>query len=36
LVAETVDLVERELPQVDTAAARKALARRDEPWELPA
>jgi hypothetical protein len=32
LVAETVDLVERELPAVDTTACRKALARRDLPW----
>ena len=36
LVAETVELVERELPGVDTGAARKALARRDQAWELPA
>ena len=36
LVAETVELVERNLPTVDTAACRKALARRDEPWVLPA
>ncbi len=34
LVAETVELVERELPGVDTAACRKALARRDEPWAM--
>lgn len=32
LVGEMVDLVERELPEVDTAACRRALARRDEPW----
>jgi hypothetical protein len=33
LVADVVTLVERELPEVDTAAARKALASTDEPWE---
>ncbi len=32
LVSETVALVERELPDVDTAAARKSLASRDQPW----
>ncbi len=32
LVAETVVLVERELPEVDTGAVRKALARDDRPW----
>lgn len=32
LVADTVTLVERELPEVDTAAARKALDRNDPPW----
>jgi hypothetical protein len=32
LVAETVALVERELPEVDTAAAHKAIDRQDEPW----
>jgi hypothetical protein len=36
LVADTVALVERELPEVDTAAARKGLARRDEAWPMPA
>jgi hypothetical protein len=35
LVADTVALVERELPEVDTAACRKGLARRDEPWAMP-
>lgn len=40
LVAETVELVERELPHdadrqrgVDTSACRTALARNDPPWE---
>jgi len=40
LVAETADLVERELPHdrdaqrgVDTSACRKSLARNDLPWE---
>jgi hypothetical protein len=33
LVAETVDLVDRELPEVDTSAVRKSLASRDEPWK---
>ncbi len=32
LVSETVALVERELPAVDTSAVRKALASRDQPW----
>jgi hypothetical protein len=32
LVSDTVALVERELPDVDTAAVRKALASREEPW----
>lgn len=32
LVEETVTLVEREVPEVDTAAARKALTRDDKPW----
>jgi hypothetical protein len=32
LVSETVALVERELPEVDTSAVRKALASRDQPW----
>jgi hypothetical protein len=32
LVSDTVALVERELPGVDTSAARKALASRDQPW----
>jgi len=34
LVTETVALVERELPGVDTSACRKALARRDAPWTM--
>jgi hypothetical protein len=32
LVAETLTLVERELPEVDTAAAHKSLDRLDKPW----
>jgi len=35
LVTETVALVERELPEVDTAACRKGLARLDAPWDIP-
>ncbi|MCC6429202.1 MAG: hypothetical protein IT435_20570 [Phycisphaerales bacterium] len=33
LVAETTDLVERELPEIDTTAARKAPARNDIAWQ---
>lgn len=36
LVAETVEIVERELPAADTRAARQALARDDKPWSAPA
>lgn len=36
LVAETTDLVERELPDVDTGRARRWLGRRPEPWDLSA
>ncbi len=32
LVSETVGLVERELPDVDTTAPRRALNRHDAPW----
>lgn len=32
LVSETVTLVERELPAIDTAPVRKSLDRRDMPW----
>lgn len=32
LVEETVGLVERHLPEVDTTSVRKALASRDESW----
>jgi hypothetical protein len=32
LVADAVALVERELPEVDTAACRRALERHDVPW----
>jgi hypothetical protein len=35
LVAETTDLVERELPVIDTTACRKSLARNDRPWTQP-
>ncbi len=34
LVADTVTIVERQLPEVDTAAARKALARNDGAWRF--
>jgi len=34
LVADTVALVERELPDVDTSRARRWLGRRAEPWTL--
>jgi hypothetical protein len=34
LVSETVELVERELPAVDTGACRRALARDDAPWVM--
>jgi hypothetical protein len=32
LVTETTTLVERELPEADTAAVHKALDRNDKPW----
>jgi hypothetical protein len=32
LFAETVALVEQEMPQVDTAAARRWLGDRQQPW----
>lgn len=32
LVAETLSLVERELPQIDTTAARSRIGWRHEPW----
>lgn len=35
LVAETLDVVERTMPDVDTAQARRQLGRRDEPWTMP-
>jgi hypothetical protein len=34
LVEETVGLVERELLEVDTAGARKSLARDDRAWKI--
>jgi len=34
LVAETLDVVERAMPDVDTAQVRRQLGRRDEPWSL--
>lgn len=34
LVADTVALVERELPDVDTSRVRHWLGRRPEPWHL--
>lgn len=34
LVQETVEIVEREMPGADTAAARKALARDDRAWKM--
>jgi hypothetical protein len=33
LTAETIALVERELPDVDTTKGRRWLGRRPEPWE---
>ena len=35
LVEETIALVERHMPEVDTDAARKRLGWRHQPWELP-
>jgi hypothetical protein len=35
LVQEVVELVERELPDVDTSACRSGLARNDRPWHMP-
>jgi hypothetical protein len=32
LVSDTVALVERHLPEVDTSTVRKALTSRDQPW----
>lgn len=34
LVAETVEIVEREMPGADTVGARKALARDDRAWTM--
>lgn len=34
LVREVTDLVEKELPGVDTRACRRALARNDWPWRV--
>lgn len=34
LVSETVELIERELPDVDTSAQRRWLGRRPEAWDL--
>jgi hypothetical protein len=34
LVQETVLVVEQHTPQIDTAAVRRALGRRQQPWEL--
>jgi hypothetical protein len=34
LVREVADLVEKELPEVDTKACRRALARDDRPWRM--
>ena len=34
LVAETVALVEREMPDIDTSRAHKALARVYQPWQM--
>jgi hypothetical protein len=36
LVGEVVDLVERHMPEADTAAVRRALARRDTVRAAPA
>lgn len=36
LAVETTELVEQNMPEIDTAAARKALARNDGAWTLPA
>ncbi len=36
LVAETIALVERHMPEVDTGAAKARLGWRQEPWEMPA
>ena len=35
LVEDTVELIEEHAPQVDTSAARRALARKDGAWRLP-
>jgi hypothetical protein len=32
LVSDVVELVEKHMPEIDTAAPRKALARKDPPW----
>lgn len=34
LVADTVEIVEREMPAIDTGAVRKALRRDDRAWEV--
>jgi hypothetical protein len=36
LVVETLELVERELPDLDTTAARRWIGRRPHPWDLDA
>jgi hypothetical protein len=35
LAAETIALVEREMPQVDTSRVRARLGQRQQPWHLP-
>jgi hypothetical protein len=32
LVSDTVDLIEKHMPTIDTAGARKSLARNDVAW----
>ena len=34
LVRETVDLVEREMPQIDTSGSRRRIDHRPEPWTM--
>jgi hypothetical protein len=32
LVRDTVDLIDRHIPEVDTSAVRRSLGRREQPW----
>jgi hypothetical protein len=36
LAEETIALVEAHMPEVDTAAIRRTLGRRHQPWHIPA